>query len=208
MVDVLDAVGVPLLDAGGVPRFDDAYQVDLIGRLVGALVDTLTIGVVALIGRRVGGPAAGLAAAVLAALSVLAIQHAHFFGSEPWLGLTAALTVWATLAMDRGDARRAALVSGAWAGGAAGAVLAVKLSGAGLAVMPLLVAGVLLVTRRRLTDVLRLAAVLVGALVAFRVLNPAAFDGLGFGLNAQFFDDQRRRAGRGHGRSATSAPMG
>ena len=101
VVDVLDAVGVPLLDAGGVPRFDYAYQVDLIGRLVGALVDTLTIGVVALIGRRVGGPAAGLAAAVLAALSVLAIQHAHFFGSEPWLGLTAALTVWATLAMDR-----------------------------------------------------------------------------------------------------------
>src|SRR5690606_18341436 len=111
VVDVLDAAGIPLLDDAGQPRFDDAYQVDLIGRLLGALADTLTVVVVALIGRRLGRRQ-GVVAAFLAATSVLAIQHAHFMGSEPYVGLTAALTVLAALHLDRGRSRRAAVRSG------------------------------------------------------------------------------------------------
>ena len=88
-------IGIPLIDDAGAPRFDAGYSVDLVGRLIGALFDTVTIVVIALIGRRIGGRTAGVAAAGLYAMSVLAIQHAHFLGSEPLLGLACALTVLA-----------------------------------------------------------------------------------------------------------------
>ncbi len=194
VVTAVDRFGVPLLDETGAPRFDDRYQVDLIGRLLGAVADTLTVVVVALIGRRLGGRSVGVLAALAAACSVLAIQHAHYFGSEPFLGLAAALAVWATLSLDRGRGRRAAARTGAVAGLAAGSLVAMKLSGAGLAVVPLLVGAGLLVTRRRSADVVRLVALGVGALVAFRLLNPAAFTGLGLGVNPAFWADQRRAA--------------
>ncbi|HEU5152176.1 MAG TPA: DUF2298 domain-containing protein [Iamia sp.] len=192
VVDVLDAAGLPLLDDGGAPRFDDRYQVDLVGRLLGALADTLTIVVVGLAGRRLGGRWVGLGAAALFALSVLAIQHAHFFGSEPVLGLASALTIWATLALDRGDRVGPAVATGLLAGAAAGATVAVKLSGSGVALVPLLAGVALLVARRRPADVARLAAVAVGAAVAFRVLCPAAFEGLGILPTGPFWADVER----------------
>ena len=188
VVHTLDWFGLPLLDATGAPRFDDGYQVDLIGRLLGAVYDTLTILVVALIGRRVGGRRAGLLAAGLYAASVMAIQHAHFFAAEPLLGLASACTVLAALHLGGGSARRVALL-GAAAGVAAGATLAVKLSGAGVAAVPFAVAGWLLIRGRTRVDVVRLVAMTVGAVVAFRVLHPGAFEGLGLRLRPAFVDD-------------------
>lgn len=192
VVSVADGVGLPLLDADGAPRFDDGYQVDLIGRVLGALTDALTIVVVGLIGRRVRGDVAGLAAAGLAAGSVLAIQHAHFFGAEPLLGLVSAVLVLALLGMDRGERPAVAARSGALVGVAAGALVAVKLSGAGLALLPFGAAIGLLARHRRRADVVRLVAMAVGAAVAFRVVCPSAFDGLGLGIAEQFRDDLRR----------------
>ncbi|MGH9136583.1 MAG: DUF2298 domain-containing protein, partial [Acidimicrobiales bacterium] len=193
VVDVVDRLGVPLIDGSGLPRFDDGYNVDLVGRLLGAIFDTATIAVVAVIGRRLAGRRVGLAAAFAYAMLVLAIQHAHFFGSEPLLALTAALTVLATLRIDRGGDVRRAATTGLVAGLTAGAMVAVKLSGAGLALVPFGLGIVLVVQRRRRADVARLAAIAIGAVVTFRVLCPPAFNGLGLGPNRQFWDDVRRQ---------------
>lgn len=223
VVDTLDAVGLPLLDADGAPRFDDDYQVDLIGRLVGALIDTAAIVVIALAGRRVGiaverrpggvadtaggrtnaaarlGDATGLAAACFYAGTVMAIQHAHYFGAEPALALTSAVCVWAMLRLDRSASWSLAVTGGATVGAAAGAVMAVKFSGLGLAVVPFLLLALLVAVHRRRADALRLGAAVAGALVSFRILCPPAFIGLGWRPNPVFWDDLRasRRAAGG-----------
>jgi len=188
----VDLLGVPLLDEQGFPRFDAGYDIDLIGRLLGALVDSSTVVIVALIGRRIGGRATGLVAAVLAASTVMSIQHAHYFGSEPLLGFVAALTVLATLRLSRGAEAVPAVLDGVLVGAAAGALVAVKLTGAPLAAVPVLACGWLLVTRRRWADLIRLGSVLGAAAVAFRVLYPSAFSGLGLLPSDTFLDDLRR----------------
>jgi YYY domain-containing protein len=61
----------------------------------------------------------------------------------------------------------------------------------------------LLVRHRRRSDIVRLAAVVVGAAVAFRVFNPSAFNGLGITLSRSFTDDLERVRGY---KSATWPP--
>ncbi|MEO6652963.1 MAG: DUF2298 domain-containing protein, partial [Ilumatobacteraceae bacterium] len=192
VANVVDAVGIPLIGDEGAPTFDAGYDVELIGRLLAALLDTLTIAVVGLIGRRLAGPMAGLTAAGFFASCVLAIQYAHFLGSEPLLGLCSALTVLAALHVDRSaDVRRAA-TSGVLIGLAAGAAVAAKLTAIGLIVVPIVGCVALMVQHRRRSDVARLAAVLLGGAMTFRVLHPAAFEGLGVGLSDSFVADLGR----------------
>ncbi|MCB1029510.1 MAG: hypothetical protein KDB24_17290, partial [Microthrixaceae bacterium] len=179
VASTIDALGVPLIDDGGGPRFDDAYQVDLVGRLLGALVDTATIALAALIGRRLGGPAAGLVAGVFYASCVLALQHAHFLGSEPLVACAAAAMILAALHLDRSSSVRPAVVGGLWVGLASGVAVAAKLSAVGVVAVPIAGCAALVVLHRRRSDVVRLIAVAAGAYVAFRLLNPGAFEGLG-----------------------------
>lgn len=188
----IDAAGVPLIDHDGRARFDDRYQVDLVGRLIGALFDTLTIVVVAAIGRRLGGAKAGVIGAGLYAVCVLAIQYSHFLGSESLVGLGSALTVLATLRLDRGANSRRSWRTGLAVGAASGLALAAKLSAIGVAAVPAIGGALLLWRYRRRSDVVRLAAMAVGALVTFRVLEPSAFNGLGLSLSANFVHDVRR----------------
>ena len=188
----IDAIGVPLINDAGAPTFDSAYSVDVVGRLMSAIFDTATIVVVALIGRRIGGRLAGVAAASLYAMSVLAIQHAHFLGAEPLLGLASALTVLAALRLDRSDDVRRSVTTGLALGAACGLTVAVKLTGASLLAVVLVGCVALLWRHRRRSDVTRLAAVLVGAAIAFRFFDPAAFNGLGVTLSRAFTDDLQR----------------
>lgn len=186
---LLDGIGLPLLDAEGRPRFDDAYQVDLIGRMLGALFDTITIAVIGLIGRRLAGRVVGLAAAGLYASSVLAVQLAHFLGAEPLLGLGCALTVLAAVSLDRSPDVRAAARGGVALGAAIGLAVAAKLTAAGLVVVPVVACVALAVRHRRRSDLVRLAAVAVTAGLVFRVLHPGAFGGLGLFLSDAFLTD-------------------
>lgn len=188
----LNAVGVPLLDDTGAARFDDAYDVDLIGRLLGALIDALTVVVVGLIGRRLAGRVAGLVGAVLYAASPLAIAHAHYLGSEPLVAFACALTVWSALHLDRGGSIRHAGMTGGFVGVAAGMAVAAKLSGASVAVIPLVGALALAVKYRRRSDVVRVSVMSAAMLVSFRVLNPGAFGGLGVFPSAAYRADLER----------------
>jgi YYY domain-containing protein len=189
IADTFDAIGVDLIDDDGRPRFDDSYQVDLVGRLLGALLDTITIVVVGLIGRRLGGRRAGVAAAALYATCVLAIQHAHFLGAEPLVGLAGALTVLATLRLDRGAQVWSAVQGGALAGAAAGLAISAKLTGAGVALVPLVLCAWLVYRHRRRADLARLLSVVLATLIAVRVANPGAFQGLSWSLKPAFVDD-------------------
>ena len=188
---LLDGLGVPLIDDAGAPRFDDRYQVDLIGRVQGAFVDSLTIVVVAAIGRRLGGRIAGVCAAAFAASSVMAIQLAHFLGAEPLLGLGSALTLLCALRLDRGNASRRAATTGLALGSAMGLSAAAKLTAAGLLLVPAVGCVALALLHRRRSDVVRVLAVVLGAGIAFRVCNPGAFDGLGMRLSSSYRADLR-----------------
>ena len=192
VVKLFDALGINLIDDSGRPRFDDAYQVDLVGRLLGALLDGATIVIVGLIGRRLGGRRAGVAGAALYATCVLAIQHAHFLGAEPLVGLASALTVLATLRMDRSGDVGSALRHGALAGAAAGLAVAAKLTGAGVAMVPILLCAWLVYRHRRRSDLARFLTVALAALLMFRVANPGAFQGLSWSLKPEFVNDFRQ----------------
>lgn len=196
LAHAIDALGVPLIDDQGRARFDDAYQVDLVGRLLSAVYDTVTIVVVGLLARRLAGRlgcgaprAAGWVAAAMYAAAPTAIQQAHFMSSESALGLACALLLLVTVDIDRGPSVRRAAAGGAALGVLVGIVVAVKLSGTAVAAIP--VAGcVWLVWRfRRRADAVRLAVAALTAAIAYRAFHPAAFDGLGLGLSDVFTAD-------------------
>jgi len=64
-------------------RATTGHGYTVVGRILVALFDTLSIYLVFLIGRRLYGAWAGLLAATLSALAVLHIQLAHFFAVDP-----------------------------------------------------------------------------------------------------------------------------
>ena len=185
----INALGVPLINDQGDPRFDDSYQVDLVGRLLGALLDAVTTVIVGLIGRRLGGRRAGIVGAALYATCVMAIQYAHFLGAEPLVAFASALTVLATLRLDRSSRVAVAVRGGALAGAAAGLAVGAKLTGAPVAGVPVLLCSWLVYRHRRRADFARVLSVALAAIVTFRVVNPGAFEGLGWSLKQLFVDD-------------------
>ena len=82
---------------------DRAY---LVGRALSALLDTLTVIVVYLIGARVFSTRIGLFAALFAAFAPISIQLAHFFTTDAWLTCFVALTLYASIrAAESGSVR-------------------------------------------------------------------------------------------------------
>ena len=71
--------------AGGIADRNAYGDVYLVGRFLTALLDTLTILLVFLIARRLGGLWAGALAAALYACAVQAIQQAHFYTMDAWV---------------------------------------------------------------------------------------------------------------------------
>lgn len=189
---VINALGIPLLDDEGRPRFDDAYQVDLIGRLIGAILDTATVVVVAATARRIAGRRAGILAGWFAATSVMAIQYSHFMGSEPMLGLCSAVCLMLLIRAGPVPDRRSAIVGGLGLGAAAGATVATKMSGLAVLAVAIGFAVVHILRRRSPLEWLRLGAIVVGAVAAFRVMHPGAFQGLSMRLSPRFISDLTR----------------
>ncbi|MCC6315925.1 MAG: glycosyltransferase family 39 protein, partial [Thermomicrobiales bacterium] len=98
---------------------DHAY---LVGRLLSALLDSLTVLLVAVMATRLGGRGAGLLAAFVAATTPMMIQLSHFFTTDSWLTFFVALCLCLSMrAVERGTIRSLAV-----AGGAAGLAMATK----------------------------------------------------------------------------------
>jgi Dolichyl-phosphate-mannose-protein mannosyltransferase len=173
---------------------DDYAHLNIAGRRLSALVDTASIVLVFLLGlvlleSRGGRMAAigALVAAFLYAVTVTAIQSAHFFTMESWLVFFSLLTVLLSAYALRGAVRanrRFRLVH-VLIGAGVGLTIACKVSGAIVAVPVLL--GLLgetaLVTRRAgsLEGYVRACtaslAMLCAGYVAYRAVSPYAFAG-------------------------------
>jgi 4-amino-4-deoxy-L-arabinose transferase-like glycosyltransferase len=173
-----------LLNVSGRVEFEHLL---LVGRVLAALADTVTIGLVYLLGRRLYGPVAGLLASTLLAVAVLHIQSAHFFISDPFLATAVVAAVyWMVRRADSGRLRDTA-ISGVLIGLAVGAkfsaiMLLLPLALAvvwdrharvllrGRTLRPLLARGWLWVRR----PVAELALAVGAALVVFSLTNPFA----------------------------------
>jgi hypothetical protein len=168
----------------------DYEHLNLVGRGLSAFLDTVSIVLVFLIAKLLLGfagrrraAAGALLAACLYALSVTAIQHAHFFTMESWLVFFTLLAFYlAAVAAQRPLTARtvgsAALLVGI--GAAVGLAMASKLSG-GLVALPVALALVLRsahglsFSRRAAWFAASLLTVAVSAYVAFRFTSPYAF---------------------------------
>ncbi len=159
----------------------------VVGRTLAALADTLTIWLIFRLGRRLFGPVAGLLAAALLGFSVLHIQSAHFFISDPFLATAVVAAVCGMVRRAQSGRFRDSLLAGAGIGLAVGA----KFS-AVLLILPLLA---LLFWGRRVPPVARwsglqrklgrwyrwggrpigeLLVALLAALAVFALTNPFA----------------------------------
>jgi len=156
----------------GIPSLS-LVQLAHVGRFSSALVDTVTVLLTMLLARRLYGQIAGMLAGLLAALSVIAIQQAHFFVTDPWTTCFVALSLFLAITfIEKPSWWRAGLLGMAY-----GAALACKVSVAPL-VVPIVVA--LASTARRASsnrwqkffDWSFTAA--VGALVIFALFEPYA----------------------------------
>jgi predicted membrane-bound mannosyltransferase len=82
--------------------YDNYDQLVLVGRYLSAIIDGLTVLFLFLLTRRLFGSTAGIIAALLYATAPLAIQHAHFWVTDPFLTffVTAGLYFCARAAQD------------------------------------------------------------------------------------------------------------
>jgi YYY domain-containing protein len=185
-------------------------EVHLVGRMVSVLFDLATIYVVYLIGKRLYRQRVGLLAALFTALSVLLIQHAHFFVVDPvanafiLAGLYFAIRIF-----DEGKGLDYALF-----GLMLGLSVASKINAAPLAVMVALAAAARVFSAdgerfmqelKRAAGFLTLAAFL--SLLTFRVFQPYAFEGPSFfniNLNERWLNNMAEI--RAMNRGDTDAP--
>jgi YYY domain-containing protein len=84
-------------------RFNTGFDVTIIGRLMSAIMDTLTVvAVYGLAKELTDDRRVGLLAAILQTFTVLHIQYAHFLGSEPWVAFFVTCAVWGSVRLARG----------------------------------------------------------------------------------------------------------
>lgn len=98
-------------------RADTACEgVAIAGRLMMALLDTLTIFLLFLLGRRLYGALGGLLAATLYAFTAQAVQLSHFFAMDPASTTFVVLAVYGGVLMVQERSRRGVLLAGIGAG--------------------------------------------------------------------------------------------
>lgn len=132
IVTTADTLGIELrtdgTNAAGEPArvdaFDAGYNANLVGRLLSALIDTATVALVYLLGRRLWDRRVGLVGAALATFCVLSIQYSHFHGAEAWVTFFVTAAVLVSLRLADGQlAPRVAAGVGALLGLAAASKL-------------------------------------------------------------------------------------
>ncbi|HXF62539.1 MAG TPA: glycosyltransferase family 39 protein, partial [Caldilineaceae bacterium] len=117
LAPLADAVGAPAPAVQLMARANEACDgLAVAGRFTIALLDTLTIWLIFLLGRRAFGPWAGLAAAAFYAVTAQAVQLSHFFAMDPASTTFTVLAVLASVMMVQERSLRAALLAGVAAG--------------------------------------------------------------------------------------------
>lgn len=199
IVDGLDAVGVDLKTDEGWLRFNDRYDVNIFGRLISALIDTMTVALVYALGRELGGRNVGLLGAALATFSVMNIQYAHFFGAEPWVTFLSTAAVLGSVRLAKGSTR---LSTRLLTGLVLGLAVATKLSGVAVFAAPAIATAVAAFAPggdyrargwRTFERASAFVAMAIIALVTFRIAQPFVFqgglNGMTLKLSPQFLSD-------------------
>ncbi|WP_116367351.1 glycosyltransferase family 39 protein [Parahaliea mediterranea] len=159
----------------------DGFAFMALARCLSVAMDTLSVLMVFIGARFVGGNAAGLFAATLYAAMPSALQLANFYTVDVWMTTACALSTVPLMALASGRTGGVGpLAMAALAGVGGGLALAVKITGAVLA-LPGAVA-LLLAYRGGLSIHKTLAAgavMLTLAMICFRLINPFAFEGPG-----------------------------
>ena len=103
---------------GLLPGIDDSnmYSMTIIGRAFSAILDTGTVLVVFLIGRRLFSPKVGLLAAVFATFAVLHIQLSHFYTTDAMMTFFATLSFLYLIGVAQEGRRRDAALAGIFFG--------------------------------------------------------------------------------------------
>jgi YYY domain-containing protein len=209
-VEMIDSVGINVVndEPADAPvssrlRFDTGFAVTIIGRLMSALIDTMTVGVVFLLARELTDDSkVGLLAALLQSLTVLHIQYSHFLGSEPWVAFFVTCAVWGSVRLAR---RRGGWRTRVFTAVAVGFAIASKLSGIASVVAPF--AASMVVVGPYVSDLfkVRIPAGAVGrigrliepylamfllAIAAYRIAQPYDFSaGISLVFNDRFTQD-------------------
>ncbi|MEZ4868419.1 MAG: DUF2298 domain-containing protein [Caldilineaceae bacterium] len=117
LAPVAARVGVPDSAVALMSRADGACDaIAVAGRLLIALLDTLTIVLLFVLGSRIFAPTAGLLAAAFYAFTAQAIQLSHFFAMDPASTTFTMLAVIGAVSMVQQPSWRAALLAGLGAG--------------------------------------------------------------------------------------------
>ncbi|MBX2999729.1 MAG: glycosyltransferase family 39 protein [Caldilineaceae bacterium] len=135
------------------------------GRLMMALLDTLTIFLLFLLGRRIYGPWAGLLAATFYAFAAQAIQLSHFFAMDPASTTFTVLAVLGGVLMTQDRSWRAAILTGI----GAGLAISSKFSALPILAVPVVAAGIVLWQERESGEGRAVLRVIWGALLALLV---------------------------------------
>ena len=209
-VGMIDSVGIDVArnepaaePIGNRLRFNTGYDVTIIGRLMSALIDTMTVAAVFFLARELTDDRkVGLLAALLQSLTVLHIQYAHFLGSEPWVAFFVTCGVWGSvrLARHRGGWRTRVFTAVA-----IGLAIASKLSGVAAVAAPFAASMVVIGPELGLLAKSRIPPGVLGrmgrsiepylvmallAVVAYRIAQPYDFQaGLSLAFNDRFSQD-------------------
>ncbi|MDQ3250387.1 MAG: glycosyltransferase family 39 protein, partial [Chloroflexota bacterium] len=146
LAPIAERLGVPDVATVVMARAHEEWTaIAVAGRLTIALLDTLTIFLLFLLGRRMFGPAAGLLAAAFYAFTAQAVQLSHFFATDPASTTFTALTVLGAIMMVQERTWRAALFTGV----GAGLAIASKFSALPVLIIPFVAAFVVWLDARR-----------------------------------------------------------
>ncbi len=113
---LLSALGKTLFPQSFLPLITSYDYINLLGRVLSALFDTGTVGLIYLTGRKLYGERVGLWAAAFVALTVSHIQLAHYYAFDPVAAFFVVLSVYFSVKLAEGGSWKEALLAGAAAG--------------------------------------------------------------------------------------------
>ena len=218
IVSLADNLGINLLerrmDANGNSvnenSFSSGYEVQLIGRLLSALLDTGTVFLVYLLGKALFNRIVGMLSCILLTFTPLHLQYSHFHGAEPWGTFFVTAVVLLSIYLFKFYSSKSAnappfykgvLSRVSLIGVLIGLATASKFTAVFVCVVPLTVLGVLYLKRNldipmrrdrrtgHLAELFSLFSITgLSAIFTFRIFQPYAFDGLGK-LSQNFISD-------------------
>ncbi|MDP6298973.1 MAG: DUF2298 domain-containing protein [Acidimicrobiales bacterium] len=217
LVSYADKAGINLLaenvDANGntikEKSFNSGYEVQLVGRLLSALLDTGTVFLIYLLGIALFNRTVGYLSSILLTFTPLHIQYSHFHGAESWVTFFVTAVVLLSIYLYRINEStlsnapprsKGILLRASFIGALIGMAIASKFTAVFVFVVPLTVYLIAFFQYRasprkpnrgiaHITEITSLISITgLSAIFTFRIFQPYAFDGLGK-LSKEFLSD-------------------